>query len=82
MNFDAALEDAREKDKMVETMDPNELPPLHGLPIAIKDHMPIKGFVSTMGIAWRLDHIYKEDCQYVKTLREAGAIFYVTTTMP
>ncbi|KAL4465984.1 hypothetical protein ABPG74_004221 [Tetrahymena malaccensis] len=52
-----ALNEAKEKDtKKQEVMDSNQgkLPPLYGIPIAIKDHITAKNFLCTMGLQSRL----------------------------
>ncbi|EGO00853.1 hypothetical protein SERLA73DRAFT_87177 [Serpula lacrymans var. lacrymans S7.3] len=55
--------------------------PLHGLPISVKDHIPIRGrwcsvsFLSTLAVS-------TEDCDMIRILRSLGAIFYVKTTQP
>jgi amidase len=55
--------------------------PLHGVPISIKEHMPIKNQWASVGFlaTRRLD---KEDCQMTAILRQAGAIFYCKTNQP
>jgi len=45
---------AKEKDKMTLNLKPNELPPLHGLPMSFKDQMAVKGFIDTSGYACQL----------------------------
>jgi amidase len=55
--------------------------PLHGVPISIKDHIPIAGTFSSQG---SLASIVKDekDCQMVSILRKLGAVFYCKTNQP
>ena len=58
------------------------LPPLHGVPIAIKDFTPLAGKRTTRG-SCALEHwIPEEDPIIVKRLRAAGAIIVARTTTP
>ena len=49
------------------------------MPIAIKDHLPIKDFLCTFGLVARTSKSVTKDCEYISVLRKAGAIFFVTT---
>lgn len=60
-------------------MEKKQIPLLFGLPIAIKDHLPVKGFMVTNGLAQNLSRICTEDCEIVRVFRELGAIFYILT---
>ncbi|CRG84584.1 hypothetical protein PISL3812_01849 [Talaromyces islandicus] len=55
--------------------------PLHGVPISIKDHIPIAGSFSSLGC---YSTIVKDeaDSQMVGILRNAGAVFYCKTNQP
>ncbi|KAJ9609603.1 hypothetical protein H2200_005931 [Cladophialophora chaetospira] len=56
--------------------------PLHGLPVGIKDILHMKGKNLTMGyVVWH-DNKCTIDASIVQMLRNAGAVFYVRTTMP
>ncbi|KAL6242008.1 hypothetical protein RBB50_010919 [Rhinocladiella similis] len=55
--------------------------PLHGVPISIKDHMPIAGQKSSYGeLATTYDD--DKDCLFVSILRKAGAVLYCKTNQP
>lgn len=58
------------------------LGPLHGLPISIKDHMPLKGHPNSTGFLSTREERSEEDCLLVSILRQAGAVFYVKTNQP
>jgi amidase len=55
--------------------------PLHGVPVSIKEHMPIAGQNSSYG---ELSTTYSDDkdCLIVGILRKAGAVFYCKTNQP
>lgn len=55
--------------------------PLHGVPLSIKEHVPVKGHYASWGyIGTRT--FSESDCQMVRILRAAGAVFYVKTNQP
>jgi amidase len=58
------------------------LPPLHGLPIAIKDLQPARGFRFTRGSPIYRDEVADEDSVLVERLRGAGAILIGKTNVP
>ena len=71
---------AREADAAVAAGAP--LPPLHGVPVAIKDFTPLAGKRTTRG-SYALEHwVPEEDPVIVKRLRAAGAIIVARTTTP
>ena len=56
--------------------------PLHGVPIALKDFTPTRGKTTTMGSKVYADWVPDEDAQIVKDLTRAGAIMVGKTTTP
>jgi amidase len=58
------------------------LPPLHGLPVGIKDVTPTRGLRTTYGSKLFEDHVPDEDALVVARLRAAGAIVLGKTNTP
>ena len=56
--------------------------PLHGLPMAIKDLIAVKGLPTTMGFVPFADNIASEDDPLVSRLRSAGAVIIGHTNTP
>lgn len=56
--------------------------PLHGLPIAIKDLAETKGIVSSFGSPIYQDYVPENDCLMVARLRAAGALIIGKTNTP
>lgn len=77
---DKAIEQAEQLDDYL-VRNGKTIGPLHGVPISIKEHMPIAGTFSSEG---KFSTIVKDDKDslMVRILREAGAIFYVKTNQP
>jgi Asp-tRNA(Asn)/Glu-tRNA(Gln) amidotransferase A subunit family amidase len=59
-----------------------ELPPLLGVPIAVKDLHETAGVRTTYGSLAYADHVPDEDCVLVRRLRAAGAIVIGKTNTP
>ncbi|KAH6611542.1 acetamidase [Trichoderma cornu-damae] len=78
--LDEAVERAKHLDEHLRSTG-ETVGPLHGVPISIKEHMPIAGHWSSVGF---LDTRVRdeEDCQMVAILRAAGAVFYCKTNQP
>jgi Asp-tRNA(Asn)/Glu-tRNA(Gln) amidotransferase A subunit family amidase len=79
-DFDRAGVAAKAADAAVARGD--ELPPLHGLPIGIKDLQETEGLRTTFGSAIYRDHIPAADERLVAAVREAGAIVVGKTNTP
>jgi fatty acid amide hydrolase len=77
---DATLAAAREADAAVRRGGP--LPPLHGLPMTVKDNLDVAGTDSTLGLAARRHAPAAEDAPVVAALRRAGAIVLGKTNVP
>lgn len=59
-----------------------DLPPLHGLPVAIKDVTATKGLRTTQGSTLHCDTVPTKDAESVVRLRRAGAIVLGKTNTP
>ncbi|EME87010.1 acyl-ester intermediate acetamidase [Pseudocercospora fijiensis CIRAD86] len=57
------------------------LGPLHGIPISIKEMIPVKNQLSSLGLKVTRQ-VNTEDCVTTQILRELGAVFYVKTHQP
>jgi amidase len=55
--------------------------PLHGVPISVKEHMPIAGHHASCGFLSTYCYT-EEDSSLVALLRKLGAVFYVKTNQP
>lgn len=58
------------------------LPPLHGIPVSIKDLTPTKGIRTTWGSKVFEHHVPEEDALIVQRLKAAGAIVVGKTNTP
>ena len=80
MRREAALADARRAEKAV--MAGEELGPLHGLPIGIKDMNDVAGLATTYGSFLYKDNIVATDEFIVARLKSQGAIVVGKTNVP
>jgi len=55
--------------------------PLHGVPVSVKQHMPLAGTYSDMGFVSKIV-FDEEDSQMIGIFRKLGAVFYVKTSQP
>ncbi|XP_017783469.1 PREDICTED: fatty-acid amide hydrolase 2-B-like [Nicrophorus vespilloides] len=85
--FEAALQDAKKVDLMLDddNVDLDELrrtKPLLGLPITIKENLPVQGLSSTLCSKIRIGFKAEEDCDVVVKVKAAGAIPILVSTTP
>ena len=78
--MDEALERAQYLDDYQEKTG-KTIGPLHGVPVSIKEHMPVKGHYSSWGFISSRETSEK-DSLMIEILRNAGAVFYVKTNQP
>ncbi|MBR0643317.1 amidase [Plastoroseomonas hellenica] len=76
----AALAAARAAEAAV--MRAEELGPLHGLPVGIKDLEEVQGLRTTYGSPIFRDFVPEADCAMVANLRKAGAVILGKTNTP
>ncbi len=79
--FDAARDEARRAENRLRT-DPENLPPLLGVPFTVKEMIAVEGMPSTFGSLTRRDRVADRDATIVQRLREAGAIPLGVTNVP
>ncbi|VUC22863.1 unnamed protein product [Clonostachys rosea] len=78
--MDEAIERAQSLDRYLEETG-KTVGPLHGVPISVKEHMPLAGHYSATGY-WDTRTLDAEDCHMMGILRTAGAVFYCKTLQP
>ena len=59
-----------------------DLGPLHGVPMTIKEAYDIEGLPTTWGIPEYQDNIASSDAESVRRLKGAGAVFFGKTNVP
>jgi fatty acid amide hydrolase 2 len=73
--FDEAYAEAEAVDRRIAHAKPGEeLPPLLGVPVVIKELIAVKGMPNSAGFLHRRRYLSREDAPVVARLREAGAI--------
>lgn len=72
-----ALEEARRAERAL--MSGERLPPLHGLPLSIKDTIATASLRTASGSRVRAEHLPDKDAPAVARLRAAGAIVFAKT---
>jgi amidase len=80
IDADRALAEAAAADEAVARGD--ELGPLHGVPMSVKDSWETAGMRTTSGAPELRDHIPAEDAWPVAALRGAGAVIFGKTNLP
>jgi len=79
-DLDRARADATEADAAIARGD--DVGPLHGVPMTIKDSFSTEGCITTSGAPELADHVPTEDAWPVARLRAAGAIVFAKTNLP
>jgi Asp-tRNA(Asn)/Glu-tRNA(Gln) amidotransferase A subunit family amidase len=75
-----AMQAARDAERRLDAG--GDLPPLLGVPIAVKDAEPTKGIRTTFGSRFYQDHVPDRDTIHVGRLKSAGAIVIGKTNTP
>lgn len=75
------FEKAREKAKELEKGKSNKKSPLLGLPITVKDHVQVKGGISTFGLKGLAGNINQQNSTIVQRLEDAGVIVLGVSNM-
>ena len=78
--IDEARRAAAEADERQERGE--QLGPLHGVPVTVKESYDVAGTATTRGVAAFADNIAPADCPIVESLRDAGAIVIGRTNLP
>ncbi len=79
-DFERGRAAAREADAALARGD--DLGPLHGVPMTIKDSYNVAGLPTTWGIPMMRENIAQEDADSVARLKAAGAVFFGKTNVP
>ena len=79
--FEQALNDAQRADDLLK-ISPETCGPLHGVPISIKDELPMRGCSNSGGATWTTKFTATQDANLVRLLRKAGAIPFVRSNLP
>lgn len=82
LDRERAFADARVATERLVHGDGAALPPLHGVPVSIKDVTPVAGLPLTYGSVLHQGQIAKEDALIVRRLKAAGAIVVGKTNTP
>ena len=78
--WDSAITRAKELDDHLAKTG-HTVGPLHGVPVSIKQHIPMAGTFSDVGFVSTIVHD-EHDSLMVAILRDLGAVFHVKTTQP
>ncbi|KPI38100.1 putative amidase [Cyphellophora attinorum] len=81
IDFEGAMRRAKELDEHL-AKSGSVVGPLHGLPVSLKDLTDVKGMRIALGMVDFADSSSSSDAVAVQSLRAAGAVVYVKTTMP
>jgi amidase len=80
LDAEGAMQAARHADEAIARGD--NIGPLHGLPMTLKDAWEVTGMTATCGFPHLAQHRPTRDADAVARLRDAGAIFFGKTNVP
>ncbi len=78
--FEEARKEAIEKDRLLTSSD--NVGPLFGVPVTVKESFNVKGMKTTGGLVHRKDHVATDDATIIQQLKKAGAIILCKTNTP
>jgi len=81
-DFDRALADARKADQTTISTPPDELGPLHGVPVTVKESYDLEGHPTTWGISEFADNVAKSDAEATRRYRRGGGVILGKTNVP
>lgn len=82
IDFENGLQLARDADEKIKNNSNISDLPLLGIPISIKDHIPVEGYIDTFGLANFINNKAKKDCYLVEKLKKLGAIVLCKSNIP
>lgn len=82
VDFENALNRAIEMDNLIKLSSPEDLPPLAGLPISVKDQISVRGMLTTLGYSSMANNIDTQDAYLISVLKKKGAIVYTKSNTP
>ena len=80
LTADEALAQARQADAALARKE--DIGPLHGVPMTVKDQFDTAGVISTAGTKGRATFVPQQDATAVARMRSAGAIMLGKTNLP
>jgi len=80
-NMDQAIELAAKQDEMLKSKQDGNLPPLFGIPLALKDNIYTENLRTTAGSLFWKDFVPTQDAQVVIKLKSSGALLVGKTNM-
>ena len=81
-DFEKALEEAVNADKIINSTEKSKLPLLIGVPISIKDHIRVKGYLDTLGYCSLYNNKSPKNCYFVDELIKLGAVILCKSNIP
>jgi len=77
-----ARRDARAADELSTRLDPDELPPFHGVTLSVKDVIDVAGLATTHSCKVLADNVASRDDPCVTRFRDAGFVILGKTNVP
>ncbi|TVY80709.1 putative amidase [Lachnellula suecica] len=80
--FEEAIERARNLDRERQHNPTNDLPPLYGLPISLKDSFDVSGYDTSTGLGCYVNQPAQENSGTAALLLDLGVVLYCKTNLP